>query len=268
MATATNKDQARRRWRPRGNDGGRGHRRFAGLALLLVLLAVFGALLAGFGTGQGWWSYARGLSGLLPAFGLAVLGMLTGLWARFAHRGSRMTANMAVLLGLAFAVYLGNYALVARSVPAIHDITTDLSDPPAFRHLPLRSDDFAVIPNPKKRPGWAALSPMERWRAIHSDAYRDLRSLMLPISPHPALAKAEALARSRGWKIVAVDAAAGQLEATAISRFFRFKDDVIVRVRPAGSGSKVDMRSVSRVGLSDLGENAKRIRLFLADLKG
>ena len=172
----------------------------------------------------------------------------------------------AFLLGLVFAVYLGNFALVASSVPAIHDITTDLADPPAFKQLPLRADDFADIPE-TKRPGWAALSPYDRWKAIHADAYPDLRPVTLPMPPAQAMTKVEAVAKASGWRIAVVDARNGRLEATATTRFFKFKDDVVVRVRAAPGGSVVDMRSVSRVGLSDLGTNAERIREFLKDLQ-
>ena len=66
----------------------------------------------------------------------------------------------------------------------------------------------------------------------------------------------------------ALDPAAGIVEATETSFFFRFKDDVVVRARPApDGGSQVDMRSISRVGVSDVGVNAKRVRAFLADLQ-
>ena len=69
-----------------------------------------------------------------------------------------------------------------------------------------------------------------------------------------------------GWKIVAADSTAGRIEATATTPWFGFKDDVVVRVRPEGSGSRIDVRSVSRVGQSDVGTNARRIRAYLADL--
>ena len=81
--------------------------------------------------------------------------------------------------------------------------------------------------------------------------------------------RAEALARKRGWDVARIDARAGIVEATATTFFFRFKDDVVVRVRPdpgRAGGSIVDMRSISRVGGSDIGVNAQRIRAFLADL--
>jgi uncharacterized protein (DUF1499 family) len=66
-----------------------------------------------------------------------------------------------------------------------------------------------------------------------------------------------------GWEIVAADSAAMRIEATATTRWFGFKDDVVVRIQPADSGSRIDVRSVSRVGRSDVGTNAKRIRSYL-----
>jgi uncharacterized protein (DUF1499 family) len=68
------------------------------------------------------------------------------------------------------------------------------------------------------------------------------------------------------WQIVSADTAAGRLEATATTRWFGFKDDVVVRIRPDATGSRVDVRSVSRVGKSDVGTNAARVRTFLARL--
>jgi uncharacterized protein (DUF1499 family) len=59
------------------------------------------------------------------------------------------------------------------------------------------------------------------------------------------------------------------VEATDTTFWFGFKDDVVVRVRAAenGGGSIVDVRSVSRVGQSDLGLNAKRIGSILDGLR-
>ena len=66
-----------------------------------------------------------------------------------------------------------------------------------------------------------------------------------------------------GWEIVASDPAAGRIEATDTTFWFGFKDDVVVRVAAAPDGSRVDVRSLSRVGLSDVGTNAARIRKYL-----
>ena len=261
MATATANDgKGRRRWRARGGDAG-ADSKLAWLALALVVAAIFGALLAGFGTGRGWWSFVEGLKGLLPAFIAGIIGTLIALFSRVFRRGGKGVALFAFLLGAAFVTYLGNYARIAKSVPAIHDITTDLQDPPIFYHLKLRPDNMDKIPD-TDRPGWSALPPLERWRAIHAEAYPDLRPLTVKLVPKAALAKAEAVARASGWAVAAVDQAQNQVEATDTSRFFKFKDDIVVRVRPSGTGSVVDLRSVSRVGLSDLGVNAARVRAF------
>jgi uncharacterized protein (DUF1499 family) len=112
------------------------------------------------------------------------------------------------------------------------------------------------------------MAPDARWKAIHAEAYGDLRPVTIQASVADTVRKAEALARERGWEVARADPAAGIVEATDTSLFFRFKDDVAVRVRPApGGGSRVDMRSISRVGGSDVGVNAKRVRAFLSDLQ-
>ncbi len=133
----------------------------------------------------------------------------------------------------------------------------------------MRADNLEDIPD-DGRAELAALDPESRWKALHREAYGELRSLRLPSSVAEATQKAEALARSRGWEVARVDRQAGVVEATATTLFFRFKDDVAVRVRPdpeRPGGSIVDMRSISRVGGSDVGVNAERIRAFLADLQ-
>jgi uncharacterized protein (DUF1499 family) len=69
-----------------------------------------------------------------------------------------------------------------------------------------------------------------------------------------------------GWDVIAVDQAGGRIEATASTFWFGFKDDIVVRIRPEGDRSRIDIRSVSRVGKSDVGTNAKRIRAYVERL--
>jgi uncharacterized protein (DUF1499 family) len=88
----------------------------------------------------------------------------------------------------------------------------------------------------------------------------------MSVPPAEAFARAERAARAMGWQIVAVAPEAMRIEATDTTLFFGFKDDIVIRVRPSEHGSVVDMRSLSRVGTSDVGVNAKRIRAFLARL--
>jgi hypothetical protein len=155
----------------------------------------------------------------------------------------------------------------ARSVPAIHDVTTNLADVPQFSRLTVRADNLDNVPD-LGRAELKAMAPEARWKAVHASAYGDLRTVRVPMNVADTIRRAEALARERGWKIALADPEGGRLEATDTSLFFRFKDDVVVRARPDPSGgSQVDMRSISRVGGSDVGVNAKRVRSFLADLQ-
>jgi uncharacterized protein (DUF1499 family) len=140
----------------------------------------------------------------------------------------------------------------ARSVPPIHDITTDTEKPPQFvAILPLR----ASAANP---PGYDP-----KVGEVQKGAYPQIRPLALAVPPAAAFARALAAAREMGWEIVAAEEKEGRIEAVATTRWFGFKDDVVVRLTPAAGGARVDVRSKSRVGRSDVGANAKRIERFL-----
>jgi uncharacterized protein (DUF1499 family) len=86
------------------------------------------------------------------------------------------------------------------------------------------------------------------------------------VPPPRALQLAERAARAMGWDIVAVAPDDLRIEATDTTLLFGFKDDVVIRVTANGNGSRVDARSLSRIGGSDLGTNAKRIRSFMRQL--
>jgi uncharacterized protein (DUF1499 family) len=248
-------------------------KRLSLLALALSLGGVAAALVAAVGTGAGWWDYGAGLGVLRYALLAAAAGGLLSIVAWFVSRRSGVRTGwlngLALVTALLFVAYLGNMIVTARSLPMIHDATTNLEDVPQFSRLTLRADYLAKVPDEGKAE-LAALSPEERWKALHRRAYPDLRPLRLAAPPERVLKQAEQLARDRGWNVAAVDPTGGTLEATATTLFFRFKDDVVVRVRPdpaSPGGSIVDMRSISRVGLSDLGVNARRVRAFLSDLE-
>lgn len=240
-------------------------------ALLLGVGAVVAALVAAIGSATEVWGFRAGLTSLRYFFWIAVAGAVLGLigliMAR--RRAKLLLANLvALVVALGFVLYLGNLVRTAKSVPAIHDVATDLEDLPQFARLKVRADNLEKIPDEDK-PELKLLPPEERWKALHRAYYGDLKTVRLPTPPAATVRRAAALARERGWDVVTVDEAAGTVEATETSRFFRFKDDVVLRVRPApGGGSLVDMRSISRVGGSDVGMNAKRVRGFLTDLKG
>jgi uncharacterized protein (DUF1499 family) len=248
-------------------------RRLSLIALTLSLGGIGAALIAGVGTGSGWWEFGAGLGVLRYALLAAAAGGLLSIVAWLVSRRSGARTGwlngLALVTSLLFVAYLGNMIVTARSLPMIHDATTNLDDVPQFSRLTVRADNLAKVPDEGKAE-LAALAPEERWKALHRRAYPDLLPLRLAAAPEQVLKQAEQLARDRGWNVAAVDPAAGTLEATATTLFFRFKDDVVVRVRPdpASPGkSIVDVRSISRVGLSDLGVNARRVRAFLADLQ-
>jgi uncharacterized protein (DUF1499 family) len=149
-------------------------------------------------------------------------------------------------------------------VPPIHEISTDLTDPPAFVAVEaLRKSSDAVNPpeyvRQVKGPGGSIID-VTRMQRAH---YPDIQPLQLAVAPAEALKSAQRAAQQLGWASVAYAPAEGRLEATDTTAFFGFKDDVVVRVRASDGGSRVDVRSKSRVGLSDIGTNAKRVRAFL-----
>ena len=241
-----------------------------GLGLGSVLIA----LLAGLGSGWGLWDFGFGFQLLMIAFGAGLFalfgGLFAGWWAkRKGRKAARPLRWAGMVLGGALALWLLSFVYTARSVPAIHDISTDLADPPQFRMLAVRADNLDQIPG-EDDPEMKGMNPLQRWAAIHGKAYGDIRSVRIAMPVAEVIAKAERLAKVRGWEIAVADPIEGRMEATDTTRFFRFKDDVVIRVRPTedGTGSIVDMRSISRVGVSDLGVNAKRVRSFIADLAG
>lgn len=244
----------------------------------LVLIAGVGALLwgalAAVGTGWGFWAYTSGLKGVAGAFLLGIAAILLGLlqmWRvrKSCTRSSRIRCSVGMLVALVYVGWIGTFFVKALTVPAIHDVSTDLADPPAFQALQLRPDNLDNVPGAED-PEMRALTPEQRWAMVHQKDYGDIRSVRVNAPVATVIAKAERLAKARGWEVATSLPEEGRLEATETSAFFQFKDDVVLRVRPSdtGEGSIVDMRSVSRVGQSDLGVNAKRVRSFLADLTG
>jgi uncharacterized protein (DUF1499 family) len=239
-------------------------RRAASLTIGAIALAVLSGLcvaLSGPGHRLGvlstrWALGVFALAGLgaLAAAALAAWAIALALTAR-AWR-SVAGAALALLVALAAAAPLLAMVRVGASVPVIHDITTDTDSPPKFVAL---QPQRAASENGAAYGGAAVAAQQKR-------GYPDLAPLTLALPPARAFARVEAAARAMGWRIVAAVPADGRLEASDTTRWFGFTDDIVVRVRPAPNGSRVDVRSASRVGRSDLGVNARRIRAFLAAL--
>jgi uncharacterized protein (DUF1499 family) len=223
------------------------------LALVIGVAALAAVVLAGPGSRMGWWSFRTGLTVVLKwaAYG-GIAALVLGLIA-LVMGGRRATAALAMVAGLGAFVPPMMFQRTAKSVPPIHDISTDTDNPPVFVAVADRRQDAS---NPIEYGGPEIAAQQHR-------AYPDLRPVTLADPPARAFERALEAARGQGWEIVASVPADGRIEATDTTRFFGFKDDVVVRVKPEGAGSRVDVRSLSRVGKSDVGKNASRIRAYL-----
>lgn len=235
--------------------------RTAATAFTLSIVAAGTAVASGMGARWGLWRFTTGFI-LLRA---AVLGSIVSAAvslsavvmtsARKKKRGHALSVLGLVVSLVAAGIPLTWYA-TARRVPRIHDITTDTGDPPRFE---------AILPLREQAPNAAAYGGPEV-AALQHAAYPDVKPLALPVQREQAFDRATAVARSFGWTIVNEDRKGGRIEATDTTFWFGFKDDIVIRVRSEGSGSRIDIRSLSRVGVSDVGTNAARIRKFIAKM--
>ncbi|MFP4138083.1 MAG: DUF1499 domain-containing protein [Halomonas sp.] len=185
--------------------------------------------------------------------GAAVLGLLALLIATLCRRWRPAFVGLMVIVAVA-AMLAVPWQLMqrAQAVPPIHDITTDLAEPPAFEAL---AEAREAAPNAVDHPG-------EEFARQQRQAYPGLAPLVVDSPLEEVMAAVEAEAREQGWAIAAVEE--GRLEATATTRWFGFQDDVAVRLTEQDDGVRVDVRSASRLGRSDLGTNAARIHTYLA----
>ena len=230
------------------------------LPVVLAIVAALMLLAAGLGTRAGLWTFRTGFTVLKYA---AYLGIATTLLSLVAlaiprWRSGHLLPLLVALIVSAAVVYVPwSWLRKARSVPPIHDITTDTERPPEFvAVLPLR----AGAPNPPEYAGAQAA-------AQQRTAYPDIQPVTMQAAPAAVFRLAQAAAEDMGWEIVAADSAGGRIEATATTQWFGFKDDVVIRIEPAGQGSRIDVRSKSRVGGGDVGANAARIRKYVAKLR-
>lgn len=233
--------------------------KLARLALLISIAAALMLLAAGPGTRLGLWEYGVGLTLMRYALFVGVAGAAFGVVLMLipaTRRGNAGPLAVAIVTGLAVAWVPWNGYRTVRALPFIHDITTDTANPPAFVDVvPLRAD----ATNPVDYPG-------EETAMLQREGYPDLEPLQLSQSAGQVFERALEVAREMGWEIVAAVPSEGRIEATATTLWFGFKDDVVIRIVPDGDGSRLDIRSKSRVGRSDVGANAARIRKFIAAL--
>ncbi|OYU14316.1 MAG: hypothetical protein CFE37_11375 [Alphaproteobacteria bacterium PA4] len=234
------------------NSGGTWSGRIARAAIAAAVLVLLAGPLIKFGV-LGW---QAGLAMFAISALLAGVGGLISLVAVLRKRGGLLVVLGAAAGLAALAVPVG-IVVEARDKPRIHDITTDTVNPPAF---------VAITPE-LRGPNTNPVSYDPKIAPLQTAAFPQLKPLILPDAPAAAFDRALAAAKARKWTIVAADAAAGRIEATDVVPWWGFKDDVVVRLTPEGSGTRIDVRSKSRVGEGDLGVNAQRIKNYLAKIE-
>lgn len=236
------------------------------LAVLCLVLAI-GDAIAGLFSGIGYrldlWSYRNGLGALRYVFWLATVtaalaALATILGASTGRTGAVVVGGIAMVIAGITAYIPWNLRQIVNSVPPIHDISTDLENPPQFvRVATLRktSDHSVAYAGPEAA-------------ALQKKGYPDIAPIVLRAPPDKVFETAKAVLASMALQIVDADPAQGRLEATDTSFLFGFEDDIVVRIVAGADGtSRVDVRSKSRVGRSDLGINAGRIRVFTTTLR-
>lgn len=230
----------------------------AAIAILGLILLAVGPL--------GWrldlWHFRTAFFYLMPAAaycGVAAMAVaLVALMISHGHGRRLAIGILAFVIGGGIAYVPWQFDRLRGIVPPIHDVTTDPDNPPAFvAAAALRQ---AQNLNTADYEG-AKLAEQQR------KAYPDLAPVMLDVPPQQAFERAMATAKGLGWTVTETDPAAGRIEATETSRWFRFVDDIVIRVTPADKGCRIDLRSSSRLGRSDFGVNANRIRRFADAIK-
>lgn len=229
-----------------------------GLGILAALLLLF----SGYGYQWGWWELGTAFTWLLP--GSAIAGLISfslaivfgfARWKNSSVRGRGVT-GLGMLLGLVVMGTVGYWLNEAMQYPPIHDISTDIENPPKFRAIvPLRADaanDTTYGDQEKAN--------------MQLQAYPDVQAIYLDMEYDEAFDRALQAAEEMPWEeIVTSDRKAGLIEAVDKLPWFGFKDDVVIRIDTAETTEhyKLDVRSVSRIGRGDIGVNAQRIRDYL-----
>ena len=243
------------------------------LAGLAIGLMAFGASL---GVWLGLWDFRRGFDLLRMAnengmtVALACLAATAGIFVlakRFDLQNGILLSTLAAIgtVVAALAWYVPETYRPAEGVviPPIHDITTDTVNPPQFVDvLALRGPGTNTVvygTGPNMTP--------ERLAELQTTAYPDIKPLVINASQEEVFNRALDTVQKLGWEVVAIAPESGRIEATDTTFWFRFKDDVVIIVSEAPEGAVVNARSVSRVGVSDVGKNAERLRRFFAELQ-
>ncbi|MDQ7735622.1 DUF1499 domain-containing protein [Halomonas sp. SpR1] len=243
--------------RPRG---GRLPGVLAGLSILLIAVAALMIASAGpayrgelISLGE---AFNLLRNGIYAAGGAVAVSVITLLFSMLVRRSRpALIATLVIVAAVALLYVPWQHWQRAQQVPAIHDITTDTQNPPAFEAL---AEARVAAPNAVDYPGDTTAQQQQA-------AYPYIKPLVLAEAPQTVLAAAQAEAEEAGWRIARITE--NQIEATATTRWFGFEDDVVIRLTEIEDGVQVDMRSASRLGASDVGTNAARIEAFLTALE-
>ena len=221
------------------------------VTIALTVLVVLAGPLAKFGILP--WVAALGLYALGSL--VATVGGLICLVIVLRRRGGRLGVA-ATIAGLGAAAILAKIILGSSGIPRIHDITTDTANPPAF---------VSITPE-LRGPG---ANPIAYDSAITPEqirAYPAVKPQVIPMPLPVVFDKTMKIIVARGWTVAGADSAVGRIEATDTSGWWGFEDDVVIRLAAEDAGTRVDIRSLSRVGKSDLGANADRIQKLQKDI--
>lgn len=234
---------------------------YSRILFYLSLVAALVFVASGYGYNWGIWSLGMAFTlltyGAYASIGLAVIGLVSIWFLRKKRAKAVVLAVLAVLLTGTVAVTALYWQQRAQSVPPIHDISTDLENPPEFSAIVrLRAD----APNP---PEYAGQETADAQR----ESYPEVKPVILQDNLQDVMDAAVMLITDREWKLVVINRNQGRIEATEKLAWFGFKDDVVIRFTETMEGTQVDMRSKSRIGRSDVGVNARRIEDFLEDLE-
>lgn len=222
-------------------------------AIFLGLASILLVAISAWGYRAEWWPVLRALD--VAAWGAwaaiaGVLAAVTGIVLRLRRRrGGGTVAALGLVLSLPVLAAAGTWQYTTLTTPPINDISTDTEDPPVFWFTATPSDYPAANTAPQRA------------------AYPDVRPLELGLSFDDAFGLVLALVNERGWEVLSADPGEAQVEAIATSRLYGFKDEVVIRVSETGTGTRVDMRSRSRLGQIDRGANARRVMALLSDLE-
>jgi uncharacterized protein (DUF1499 family) len=234
------------------------------LGLALAVLAIVLLALAPLGWRLGLWHYRVSFFWLMQfsayaAIAAVVISLLSLVWWSSMARAGRVAALLGLVLGAVFVYVPWHWNQLRTAYPPIHDITTDMANPPAFSPAQLAE---------RQAEQGGTVEYDAKIAEQQKQAYPDIQPMKSALPTGEAFKRALDTAQGMsGWRIVASDAQSGRIEAAQRSTFFGFTDDVVIRVTPDGPGSRIDIRSESRQGRNDFGVNATRVRAYLAALK-